>query len=81
MKTSVVKIGNSSGIILSKSLLKHYSIGDSVELMLEKDSIVIRPVSEIRKGWNQAFKKMRENNEDTLLINDVFEDEIPEEWD
>lgn len=80
MKTSVVKIGNSRGIIISKALLKHYSIGDSVELKLEKNRIIINPVSEPRKEWEKAFKKMHENGDDTLLIDDVFEDESTEEW-
>lgn len=80
MEISVIKIGNSKGIRLSKTLLEKYNIQDTVELILEKGQIVLKPVSKPRKGWEKAFKKMTENDEDKLLINDVFEEENLEEW-
>lgn len=80
MEVSVVKIGNSRGIRLSKTLLERYCIKDTVDLIMEKDQIVIKPLSKPRKGWEDAFKKMSENGEDRLLFNDVFEDENLEEW-
>ena len=80
MEVSVIKIGNSKGIRLSKSLLDKYNIQDTVEVILEKGQIVIKPLSKPRKGWEKAFKKMAENGDDRLLINDVFDDENLEEW-
>lgn len=80
MEVSVVRIGNSKGIRLSKTLLERYSIKDTVDLILEKGQIVLRPVSTPRKGWEKAFKEMNENGDDRLLFNDVFEDENLEEW-
>jgi len=80
MEISVIKIGNSKGIRLSKTLLDKYNIQDTVEVILEKGQIVIKPVSRPRKGWEKAFKRMAENGDDRLLINDVFEDENLEEW-
>lgn len=80
MEISVIKIGNSKGIRLSKTLLDKYNIQDTVEVILEKGQIVIKPISRPRKGWEKAFKKMAENGEDKLLINDVFDDENLEEW-
>jgi antitoxin MazE len=80
MEVSVIKIGNSKGIRLSKTLLDKYNIQDTVEVILEKGQIVIKPLSRPRKGWEKAFKKMAENGDDRLLINDVFEDENLEEW-
>ena len=80
MEVSVVKIGNSKGIRLSKTLLDKYNIRDTVEVILEKGQIVIKPISIPRKGWEKAFKKMAENGDDRMLINDVFEDENLEEW-
>jgi len=80
MEVSVIKIGNSKGIRLSKTLLEKYNIQDTVEVILEKGQIVIKPLSRPRKGWEQAFKKMAENGDDRLLINDVFDDENLEEW-
>jgi antitoxin MazE len=80
MEVSVVKIGNSKGIRLSKTLLERYNIKDTVDLILEKGQIILRPLSTPRKGWEKAFKEMNENGDDRLLFNDVFEDENLEEW-
>ncbi len=79
MEVSVIKIGNSKGILLSKTLLDKYNIQDTVEVILEKGQIVIKPLSRPRKGWEKAFKKMAENGDDRMLINDVFDDENLEE--
>lgn len=80
MDISVIPIGNSKGIRLSKTLLEKYNITDKVELILEKGYIILKPISEPRAGWENKFKKMHENNDDKLLINDSFEDENFEEW-
>lgn len=80
MNVSVIQIGNSKGIRLSKSLLERYNIKDTVEMVLEKGYIVIKPAANPRKGWEDAFKKMHESGDDKALMNDVFEDENFEEW-
>ena len=80
MDISVIPIGTSKGIRLSKTILEKYNITDKVELILEKGYIILKPKSEPRKDWEQAFQKLHENGDDELLINDVFEDENLEEW-
>ena len=80
METSIIKIGNSKGLRLSKTILEKYHIKDKVELILEKEQIILRPVESIRKNWEEKFKKMAENEDDQLLMNDVFEDENFDEW-
>lgn len=80
MEVSIVKIGNSRGFRLSKTILEKYQIKDKVELILEKSQIIIKPVVEPRKGWDLKFKEMHENGDDKLLIEDVFEDENMEDW-
>ena len=80
MDLSVIQIGNSKGIRLSKTLLEKYNIKDTVELILEKGYIIIRAKSTPRKGWDKAFKKMQENKDDQPLMADIFEDENFEEW-
>ena len=80
MEVSVIKIGNSRGIRLSKTIIERYNIRDSVNLILEKGHIIIKPVTMPRKGWEKAFKEMHDNQDDRLLISDIFEDEISEEW-
>ena len=80
MEVSVIKIGNSKGIRLSKELLDRYNIKDKIDLILEKGQILLKPISEPRVGWEDAFKEMHQNNDDNLLIEDVFDDENFEEW-
>jgi len=65
---------------MSKTLLEKYNITDKVELILEEDFIILKPKQEPRKGWEDAFKKMHEDGDDQLLLNDVFEDEDLGEW-
>jgi len=78
MQVSVIQVGNSKGIRLSKTILDKYQITDKVELVLEKDYIVLKPVAEPRKNWEEAFAEMHRNGDDQLLIDSVFENES---WD
>lgn len=80
MEAAIIKIGNSRGLRLSKTILEKYNIKDKVELILEKGQIILKPIEAPRKGWEEQFKQMRANNDDELLIDDVFEDENFEEW-
>jgi antitoxin MazE len=80
MELSVINIGNSKGIRLSKTILEKYSISNKIELILEENHIILKPKSEPRKDWEKAFKKMHENGDDQLLMDDVFADENFEEW-
>jgi len=80
MEVSVIKIGNSKGIRLSKELLDRYNIKDKIDLILEKGQILLKPVTKPRLGWEDAFKEMSNCGDDNLLIDDVFEDETFEEW-
>ena len=65
---------------MSKSILERYDIRDKVEIILEKGRIILKPASNPRQGWGEAFRKMSENKEDGLLIPDLFSEETEEEW-
>ena len=80
MEASIIQIGNSKGLRLSKTILEKYNIKDKVQIILESGQIVIRPIETPRKNWEAAFEKMRKEGDDELLMNDVFNDEIFEEW-
>ena len=80
MEVSVIKIGNSRGIRFSKTIIERYNIRDTVNLILEKGHIIIKPVTKPRKGWEKAFKEMHDKRDDRLIIPDIFDDEISEEW-
>ncbi len=76
----MIRIGNSKGFRLSRTLIEKYNIKDSVELILEKGYMILKPLPSPRKGWDTAFRRMNENGDDHLLFDDVFENEDPEEW-
>ena len=78
MRARVVKIGNSKGIRIPKALLEQTGIIEDVELEVEDDRIIIRPVSSPRSGWEDAFGAMAEKGDDELLIPD---EKISHSWD
>lgn len=80
MEIPIIKIGQSKGIRLSKAILEKYNIKDKVELIFEKEQIILKPIASPRRNWEKEFKKMSESGDDGLLMNDVFEDENMEEW-
>lgn len=80
MDISVIQIGNSKGIRLSKTLIEKYNIKDTVELVLEKGYIILKPKAAPRSGWGKAFKKMHENGDDKLIDTDILNDENFDEW-
>ncbi|MCI5192229.1 MAG: AbrB/MazE/SpoVT family DNA-binding domain-containing protein [Candidatus Electrothrix sp. AU1_5] len=77
MRTRVIKIGNSQGLRIPKPILEQTGIMDDVEIEVEKNQIIIRPVKNAREGWDAAFKKMSEQGDDELLI----DDSIANAWD
>jgi antitoxin MazE len=78
MRARVVKIGNSQGIRIPKPLLDQTGIIDDVELEVENTQIIIRPISNPRLGWDNAFKSMAESGHDTLIDEN---DNISNSWD
>lgn len=80
MELSIISIGNSKGIRLSKTLLEKYQIKDKVELILESGYMILKPIAQPRLGWDAAFQEMHKQGDDELLFDDVFEDEMLDEW-
>ena len=75
MEIPIVPIGNSKGIRFSKTLIEKYDFKDAVELVLNDEYLIIKPVIRPRKNWDLAFQEMHATGEDKLLIDDIFEDE------
>jgi antitoxin MazE len=80
MKIHVIKIGNSKGIRLPMMVIKKYKIKDEIELVMEEETLLLKPIVKPRKEWDDKFCEMHAEGEDKLLIDDVFEDENLEEW-
>jgi len=65
--TRVVKIGNSRGIRIPKPLLDRLGLAEEVELAVEGDLLVIRPIRRPRDGWDEQFELMAKRGDDRLL--------------
>ena len=75
MEINIIKVGNSKGLRLPKSLLDEYQIEGKVELKLKDGYIEIRPSKSPRANWKNAFLKMKEDRIEESLIPDFFEGE------
>jgi len=76
MLASVVRIGNSRGIRLPKKVLHELNIEDEVELIVHKDSLIIKGVKKMpRQGWSKAFAEMSVEGADKPLLPENIGDE------
>ncbi len=77
MRARVIKIGNSQGLRIPKPILEQTGIMGDVEIEVEKNQIIIRPVENAREGWDAAFKKIGKNGDDEPIIDEI----ISHSWD
>ena len=80
METEIIKIGNSRGLLLSKTILEKYEINDRVEIILEMGQIILKPISSPRKNWEKAFEKIQHDSKEEILMDGIFDDDNFEEW-
>jgi len=70
VRVAVRKLGNSSGVIIPKSLLAEVGVAvdDTVDMTFEEGRIVLAPAKRCaRAGWGQASKELAESGDDALL--------------
>jgi len=68
MKTDLIRIGNSRGIRIPKPLIEQCGLGDTVELRLENERIIISPDRLPREGWAAQFQLAGSSTSDELLL-------------
>jgi antitoxin MazE len=76
LRASLVRIGNSRGVRIPKSLIDECHLGDTVELSVVDGSLVIRPATMPRHDWDAEFERMAKAGDDRL-----FEPETETEFD
>jgi antitoxin MazE len=80
MKTELIRIGNSRGVRIPKPLIEECGLGETVELRVVNQSIVVSPVRAPRAGWAEAFRRAGASSTDELLL-DLPESEFDRsEW-
>lgn len=84
MTTRIRRIGNSTGIILSKSILKECKIteSDEVNLTVVNGKIMIEKIAkQPRQDWEEQLIEAKALNEKETLIDDHLENSFDkEEW-
>jgi antitoxin MazE len=79
MKTKLVRIGNSQGVRIPKLVIEEIGLTEEIEMILRENHIILRSSERARKGWDHAFDKMAQENDDQLLNKEEIE--RPSQWD
>jgi antitoxin MazE len=80
MKSKIISIGNSKGVIIPSSFMKDLGLTDAVEMEVVENTLVIRPVSSARKGWEQQIALAAKSDKSNDRLPDFFKDENMEDW-
>ncbi|MCI0526665.1 MAG: AbrB/MazE/SpoVT family DNA-binding domain-containing protein [Nitrospira sp.] len=67
VRTRLIKIGNSQGLRIPKVVLEQLHLSDEVELEVQENQLVIRPLFTPRYNWDEQFQAMAANDDDQLL--------------
>ena len=67
IRTQIVKIGKSRGVLLPKLLIEQMGFNNEVEIIAQHGQIVLRPITRPRRGWDKQFRAMTEHGDDKLL--------------
>jgi antitoxin MazE len=75
-KARLVKVGNSRGIRLPKSLIEQAGLRDEVELHVRGNAIVVSRSQRARDGWAEAAQRLAATTPGGLL-----DEAIPTQFD
>ena len=56
MKVELIRVGNSRGIRIPKSIIEQCGFEGAVEMTIEHNRLVIAPARQPRQGWEEAFR-------------------------
>jgi antitoxin MazE len=68
MKVKLVRIGNSRGIRIPKSVLEQCGFQEAADLRIEKNRLVLVREHRPRQGWEEAFIAAGPSSNDELLV-------------
>jgi antitoxin MazE len=66
-KARIIRIGNSRGIRIPKTLLDEADLPEAVKLHAQPGRLVVRAARRPRSGWAAAAKRMWARGDDVLL--------------
>ena len=62
MKTKLIKVGNSYGVRLPKTLIEECGFKEDLNLTVRQGAVVITPVIPPRLGWKELFQDEASEN-------------------
>jgi antitoxin MazE len=80
IRSKVVKIGNSRGIRIPRTILEQAGLTDEVEMKVEGNRLIIQASRHPRQGWEERFAAMAEQGDDRLLDENPLTQWDEEEW-
>ena len=70
--TSLIRIGNSQGVRIPKSIIEHAKLDNKkLEFRVLDEGLLIKPIRKLRQGWKEQFDK---------ALHNVDMDEPNQEW-
>ena len=76
IRSKVVKIGNSRGIRIPRTVLEQAGLTDEVEMTVEGNKLIIQAFRQPRQDWENQFAEMAKQGDDQLL-----DESPPTQWD
>jgi len=76
MKTELVRIGNSRGVRIPKPFIEQCGLGETVELRVANDCLIISPGRQPRQGWDDAFRASGHAASDHAASDHATHDEL-----
>lgn len=76
IRSKVVKIGNSRGIRIPRTVLEQAGLTDEVEMIVKGDQLIIQASRNPRQDWGERFAAMADQGDDRL-----FDEPLPTHWD
>lgn len=81
IQTKIRKVGNSTGVILSKEIIRQANIEESVNIEVSKNKIVITPVHKNpRTAWEELLIKAGSLNDKEQLLENFSNEFDEKEW-
>lgn len=80
IRSKVVKIGNSRGIRIPRTILEQAGLTDEVEMKVEGNRLIIHAAYHPRQGWESQFAAMAEKGDDRLLDETFATQWDEQEW-
>lgn len=74
MQVELIRIGNSRGVRIPKSVIEQCGFGDRIDLVVEEGRVILVRNSDPRRGWKEALQAAK----DTIPADEFLLDGIPE---